>query len=67
MSIGLADRLVKQEDIMSTTLEFVKELLTKNPKILVRTKTLVDAMTGKGIDGADELETAYLDEWLRER
>jgi len=67
MSIGLADRLVKQEDIMSTTLEFVKELLKKNPKILVRTKTLVDAMTGKGIDGADELETAYLDEWLRER
>lgn len=67
MSIGLADRLVKQEDIISTTLEFVKELLTKNPKILVRTKTLVDAMTGKGIDGADELETAYLDEWLRER
>jgi len=67
MRIGLADRLVKQEDIMSSTLEFVKELLAKDPKILIRTKTLVDAMTGKGIDGADELETAYLDEWLRER
>jgi len=66
MSIGLANRLVKQEDIMNSTLEFVKELLTKDPRILLRTKTLVDAMTGKGVDGADELETAYLDEWLRE-
>jgi len=66
LRIGLADRLVKQGDIMSITLEFVKELLTKNPMILVRTKTLVDAMTGKDIDDADGLETAYLDEWLHE-
>ncbi|MHA1849996.1 MAG: enoyl-CoA hydratase/isomerase family protein, partial [Candidatus Thorarchaeota archaeon] len=64
--IGLADRLVKQEDIMEKTLEFVQDLLKKDPKILVRTKTLVDAMTGKDIDDADGLETAYLDEWLHE-
>jgi len=65
--IGLADRLVKQDEIMKKTMEFVKELLKKDPKILIRTKTLVDAMTGKDLEEADELETAYLDEWLRER
>ena len=66
MRIGLADRMVKQEEIMNAAIEFVKELLTKNPKILIRTKTLVDAMTGKDLEDADELETAYQDEWLRE-
>ncbi|MCK5389339.1 MAG: enoyl-CoA hydratase/isomerase family protein, partial [Candidatus Thorarchaeota archaeon] len=64
--IGLADRLVKQDEIMEKAMEFVKELLKKDPKILMRTKTLVDAMTGKDLEEADELETAYLDEWLRE-
>jgi enoyl-CoA hydratase/carnithine racemase len=66
LKIGLADRLVKQEEVVDTALEFIKELLTKDPKILIRTKTLVDAMTGKDIEDADGLETAYLDEWLRE-
>jgi len=66
MKIGLADRLVKQEDVMNIALELVKELLTKDPKILIRTKTLVDAMTGKDLEDADGLETAYLDEWLHE-
>lgn len=65
--IGLADRLVKQDEIMEEAMEFVQELLKKDPKILMRTKTLVDTMTGKDLEEADELETAYLDEWLRER
>ena len=60
LEIGLADRLVKQEEIMEKTIELVSVLLEKDPKILIRSKTLVDAITG------DELETAYLDEWLRE-
>ena len=66
LEIGLADRLVKQDEIMEKTIEFVKELLNKDPLILMRTKTLVDGMTGKDLDEADELETTYLDEWLRE-
>jgi enoyl-CoA hydratase len=65
--IGLADRLVKQNEIRDYSEKFVQELLSKDSKILVRTKTLVDAMTGKDIEDADSLETAYLDEWLRER
>ena len=64
--IGLADMIVKQEELMNRTMEFVKDLLAKDPKILVRTKTLIDGMTGKDVSEADELETAYLDEWLRE-
>jgi enoyl-CoA hydratase len=66
LQIGLADMLVKHEDIMKSTVEFVNELLKKNPKILIRTKTLIDGMTGKELAEAEEIETLYLDEWLRE-
>lgn len=38
--IGLADRLVNQNDIMEKSIEFVQELLKKDPKVLMRTKTL---------------------------
>lgn len=65
--IGLADSLVKPDELMDKTKEFVEELLTKDPTILIRTKTLIDGMTGKDVEKAAELETAYLDEWLRER
>ena len=63
--IGLADMLVKPDELMDKTMELVKELLTKDP--MIRTKTLIDGMTGKDVGEAAELETAYLDEWLRER
>lgn len=67
LQIGLADMLVNQDELMEKTMQFVEEILNKDPTILVRTKTLIDGMTGKDIADADELETAYLDEWLRER
>jgi len=67
LQIGLADMLVNQDELMEKTLEYVEEILKKDATILVRTKTLIDGMTGKDIADADELETAYLDEWLRER
>ena len=67
LQIGLADLLVQQDELMEKTMEFVEEILKKDATILVRTKTLIDGMTGKDIAEADELETAYLDEWLRER
>jgi enoyl-CoA hydratase len=66
MQIGLADMIINQDDIMKKTEEFVQELLKKDPKILIRTKTLIDSMTGKELSEAEELETVYLDEWLRE-
>ena len=59
--------VVPKDDLEKTTMEFVEGLLEKDAKIVIRTKTLVDGMTGKDIAEADELETAYLDEWLRER
>ena len=67
LQLGLADMLVSQAELSKSTMEFIQELLSKDAKILVRTKTLIDGMTGKDIADADELETAYLDEWLRER
>ena len=67
LEIGLADMLCSPEDLMKRTMEFVDQLISKDPTILVRSKTMIDGMTGKDIAEADELETAYLDEWLRER
>ncbi len=67
LQIGLADMLVKPDELSKSTMEYVEGLLSKDAKILLRTKTLIDGMTGKEISEADELETAYLDEWLRER
>jgi enoyl-CoA hydratase/carnithine racemase len=67
LQIGLADMLVSQEELSKSTMDFIEGLLSKDAKILVRTKTLIDGMTGKDIADADELETAYLDEWLREK
>ncbi|MBN2228518.1 MAG: enoyl-CoA hydratase/isomerase family protein [Candidatus Thorarchaeota archaeon] len=66
LQIGLADMLVKKEEIMEKTMEFVQELLRRDAKILLHTKTLVDGMTGKELQEAADLETQYLDEWLRE-
>ncbi len=66
MQIGLADMIINQDDILEKTVEFVQELLKKDPTILIRTKTLIDGMTGKELSEAEELETVYLDEWLRE-
>ena len=66
IQIGLADMLVNQDEIMESSIGFVQELLKKDPKILIRTKTLIDGMTGKELSEAEEVETVYLDEWLRE-
>ena len=66
LQIGFADMLVSKDELMEKTMEFVMGLLEKDPMILIRTKTLIDGMTGKDIGEADELETVYLDEWLRE-
>ncbi len=64
--IGLADRVVKQEELRPQVLEYIDTLIKKDRSILLRTKSLVDAMTGRTVGGADETETTYLEEWLRE-
>lgn len=64
--MGIADRLCNHDELMEKTLEYVHDLISKNRSILLRTKTLVDGMIGESIDGADELECTYLEEWLRE-
>ncbi len=67
MKIGLATRVLPQEELMEKTLEFARNLVSKDRKLMLRTKTLVDVMTGKTVPGAFELETVYSEEWLRER
>ncbi len=65
--IGLADRVFEHEELLEKSMEYVKELTQKDTKILFRTKTLVDGMTGKTVFGAAEMESAYSEEWLREK
>ncbi|MFW9786425.1 MAG: enoyl-CoA hydratase/isomerase family protein [Candidatus Thorarchaeota archaeon] len=65
--IGLADMLVSPDELEKCTNEYVEALLNKDPTILIRSKTMIDGMTGKDVSEASEVETAYLDEWLRER
>lgn len=66
LRINLANRVVPQADLMKTVLEYAHELVKKDRVLLLRTKSLVDAMTGRTVGGADETESTYLDEWLRE-
>ncbi len=66
LRIGLADHIYPVEELMPKTLEFAEELLKKDRVILLRTKSLVDAMTGRTVGGADETESTYLEEWLHE-
>ncbi|MCK5151365.1 MAG: enoyl-CoA hydratase/isomerase family protein [Candidatus Thorarchaeota archaeon] len=66
LRIGLANRIFPPSDLLPQTLAFIEELLKKDRLILLRTKSLVDAMTGRTVGGADETESTYLDEWLRE-
>jgi enoyl-CoA hydratase len=67
LEYGLATRVFPRDEVMDKALEFAKELISKDRKIMLRTKTLVDVMTGKTVPGAFELESVYSDEWLRER
>ncbi|MGV9170662.1 MAG: enoyl-CoA hydratase/isomerase family protein [Promethearchaeia archaeon] len=62
--MGLANRVYPKDELMSQAKEFLKELLEKDCRILLNTKNLIDAMTGKDIGDAAELEAAYLEEWL---
>jgi enoyl-CoA hydratase/carnithine racemase len=67
LQIGLADRIFEHAELLEKTMEYAKELTQKDRKILFRTKTLVDGMTGKTVFGASEMESAYSEEWLREK
>jgi len=64
--IGLANRIIPPNSLMQETTRFVEDLIKKDRSILLRTKSLVDAMTGRTTGGADETESTYLEEWLRE-
>ncbi|MHA2141739.1 MAG: enoyl-CoA hydratase/isomerase family protein, partial [Candidatus Thorarchaeota archaeon] len=64
LQIGLADRIFEHSELLEKTMEYAKELTQKDRKILFRTKTLVDGMTGKTVFGAAEMESAYSEEWL---
>ncbi|MHA1903980.1 MAG: enoyl-CoA hydratase/isomerase family protein [Candidatus Thorarchaeota archaeon] len=66
LKIGLADRIFPLDTLMKETLSYVDELVKMNRTVLLRTKTLVDGMTGKDVADAAEQENAYFEEWLRE-
>ncbi len=66
LQIGLANRVVPHDELMSKVEEFVQDVIKKDRKIVMRTVNLVDMMTGQDHAEASDLETMYTDEWLRE-
>ncbi|MFW9979997.1 MAG: enoyl-CoA hydratase/isomerase family protein [Candidatus Thorarchaeota archaeon] len=66
LRIGLADRVLPQTELLPAALEYAETLIKKDRSILLRAKSLVDAMTGRTVGGADETESTYLEEWLNE-
>ncbi len=66
LRIGIADRVVPLAELMSSVREFLSSLYRKNHRLIMSTKTLIDGMTGERLLDAAEMESAYLEEWLRE-
>jgi enoyl-CoA hydratase/carnithine racemase len=66
LQIGLADRIFAPTELMPKTMEFVAGLNKKNKNIMLRSKMLIDAITGKDVSDAYDMEVDYEDEWLNE-
>ncbi len=66
LRMGLANRVLPQSELLPASLEYAEALIKKDQSILLRTKSMVDAMTGRTAGGADETESTYLEEWLNE-
>ncbi len=66
LQIGLANRVVPCDELMSKVEEFAQDIINRDRKIVMRTVNLVDTMKGKDHIEAAGLETMYSDEWLRE-
>ncbi|TFF92859.1 enoyl-CoA hydratase/isomerase family protein, partial [Candidatus Thorarchaeota archaeon] len=64
--IGLANRVLPKEEVLPYAVDFIKKLTQKDRKVVIRTKTLVDGMTGEELNEAADMESMYLEEWLRE-
>ncbi|MHA2601030.1 MAG: enoyl-CoA hydratase/isomerase family protein [Candidatus Thorarchaeota archaeon SMTZ1-83] len=64
--IGLANGIFEHSELLDKAMEYMKALAGKDPKILLRAKTLIDGMTGKTVFGAAEMESAFTEEWLLE-
>ena len=65
--IGLATQVMNHPELMGAAITYVEELVKKDFKILMRTKTLIDHMTGADYPTAADLETTYSEEWFREK
>jgi enoyl-CoA hydratase len=65
LEIGLANRVFQQDELMEKTREYINDIVKKDCTIILSTKTAVDGMTGKDVPNAAELESAYMEEWLR--
>ncbi|MHA1780332.1 MAG: enoyl-CoA hydratase/isomerase family protein, partial [Candidatus Thorarchaeota archaeon] len=64
--LGIADKIFTQAELMKETMAFADVLAKKDRKILIRTKNLLDAMAGRELAEAAEVESMFTDEWIRE-
>ena len=65
-SIGIADKIFAQSELMSETMKFADDLAKKDRKLLIRTKNLVDMMVGRELTDAIDVEGMFTEEWLQE-
>ncbi len=66
-SLGIADRIVKQDQLFQESKVYLREITTKNRSILLNTKKAIDEMVEGGVNQDSKIETDYFDRWLQDR
>ncbi|MGY5875989.1 MAG: enoyl-CoA hydratase/isomerase family protein [Candidatus Thorarchaeota archaeon] len=64
--LGLADRLLPLDKLLSYSYEYIDELMQKDPGIVVATKATITKMVGLDIKDAAKIEFAFFEKWLKE-
>ncbi len=64
-SLGIANRVLPPDEVLQTAREYAEHIARKNHAIIGDTKRMVDRMIGRDTAGAQEVESEFLESWLR--
>ena len=65
--IGLANRILKIDQLMPESIKFLTEIISNNQIILENIKSLLDEITNTDFEKAAEIERDYFMKWLNDR
>jgi enoyl-CoA hydratase len=65
--IGLANRILKINQLIPESMKFLKDITSHNQMILEKIKSLLDEITDSDFEKAAEIESDYFLKWLNER